>query len=200
MNSLITTPRPLSKLTPMIRKELKAGFQAGERHWKKVGRLLNEARNHFPKAGPNKKGLTFHRWVEKNFQHPWTGESISRHQAKRWMSASKNSSARDRTKLSLNSQTDNRSPNHDDYNPKLDWQSGVRKVQQKINTNQLAKQWEDEKREGKERAKLARQIVEAGYRALAAVVHPDKRGGSKEAMAKLTDAKKWLDEQIRSNS
>jgi len=201
MTALATQARPLSKLAPIIRKELKAGFHAGERHWKKVGRLLNEARQHFPASGPNAKGLTFHEWVEANFQHPWTGEKLKAVTVRSWMRASKNSSVRSLTQPSLTAaQGDKRSPHHADYQPDLDWKKQVRQVQQKINLDELRKQWKDEKRELKERAALARKIVDAGYRALAVVVHPDKPGGSKEAMAKLAAARKWLDEQIRSNT
>lgn len=200
MTALATQARPLSKLAPMIRNELKSGFQAGERHWKKAGRLLNEAREHFTNKGFPKtgKGPTWYEWVDANFQHPWTGEKLGRDTVKRWMLATKNT-VRARTG-SLRSVTDKRSPKHDGYKPKLDWEKQVRQVQQKINPDQLAKQWEDEKKEAKERAALARKIVDAGYRALAVMVHPDKPGGSKEAMAKLAKTRKWLEEQIRRNS
>ena len=92
--------------------------------------------------------------------------------------------------------TSRESPNHADYNPKLDWQSGVREVQQRLNLKVLQKEWEDDRQEERETAQLARKIVTAGYRALSAVVHPDKPGGSTEAMAKLTTARKWLEVQI----
>ena len=70
----------------------------------------------------------------------------------------------------------------------------------KLNLKALQKQWEEERREEREMAQLAKKIVTAGYRALSAVVHPDKPGGSAEAMAKLTAARKWLEEQIRRHS
>lgn len=198
---LTKQPRSLAKLTPLIRRELKAGFQAGERHWKKVGRLLNEARTLFPATGPAKNGLTFHQWVEENFEHPWTGEKLSLRNVQRWMQATRrveNSSRRDRRELSLTAASgDKRSPSHEDYKPKLDWKQGVRDVQQKVNVKQLEKQWEDEDQRKREQAALARKIVDAGYRALSAVVHPDRQGGSREAMAKLTDARKWIEELIR---
>lgn len=202
--------RPLSKLAPMIRRELKAGFQAGERHWKKAGRLLNEARQHFTRDGkPNSgKGPGWIEWVAKEFTHPWTGEPLKAATARTWMLASKRIANGDERALppassrnpTLNAVRDSRSPGHENYNPKLDWKSGVREVQQKINVKQLEKQWQDQKREKQQRAALARKIVDAGYRALAPVVHPDRQGGSAEAMAKLTDARKWIDELIRSYS
>ena len=200
MGALATQARPLSKLAPMIRKELKSGFQAGERHWKKAGRLLNEARKHFTKQGLSKKpgGPTFYEWVDANFQHPWTGEKLSKGTVLDWMRASRKKALGAPSAKSLTAaRGDTRPPNHDDYKPKLDWQKQVREVQQKIDPERIAREWEDQKQEAKARAALARKIVDAGYRALAVVVHPDKPGGSKEAMAKLAAARKWLDEQIR---
>ena len=72
MGTLATQSRPLAKLAPLIRRELKSGFQAGERHWKIAGRLLNEARQHFTRKGlPNSgKGPTWHEWVDANFDAP----------------------------------------------------------------------------------------------------------------------------------
>lgn len=198
-NSIATKPRSLAKLAPMIRKELKAGFQAGERHWQTAGRLLNEAKKHWSQAVPRVNGITFHEWVAKNFEHPMNpGTPLPKGTATRWMAGARNGSTRRAS--TLKGLTDKRSPHHEDHNPKLDWQASVRKVQQKINVEQLEKRWEDEDREIREQMKLAKQIVEAGYKALSAVVHPDRKGGSREAMAKLTTARKWLEEQIRRNS
>ena len=201
MKTVIKAPRSLSFLAKKIRTELKAGFQAGERHWRIVGRLLNEARGHFPKSGPAKNGLTFHQWVETNFTHPWTNDPIRKHTALTWMKAVKNSSSPAGDELSLTAaRGDTDSPHSENYNSKLDWKKGVREVQQKINVKQLEKQWENEDQENRERAALARKIVDAGYRALSAVVHPDRQGGSREAMTKLTSARKWIEELIRSYS
>ena len=195
-NSITKNARPLSRLVPMIRKELRAGFQAGERHWRAVGKLWNEARQHWTQSKPRINGQTFHEWVEAEFVHPWTGEKLNRETVRKWMVASKRST-RGRGDLSLSAHTDKRMADHADYNPKLDWQSGVREVQQRLNLKVLQKEWEDDRQEERETAQLARKIVTAGYRALSAVVHPDKPGGSTEAMSKLTTARKWLEEQIR---
>jgi hypothetical protein len=200
MSAVTTTKksRSLAKLASIIRKHLRAGFQAGERHWRIAGKLFNEARRHFPTSGPNGNGQTFYQWVDTNFEHPWTRERLSRRTVRRWMLAARNNSGRGRPERSLYAIADKRSPQHVDYNPRLDWESGVRQVQHKLNVKALRREWDDERKEEREIAGLAKKIVDAGYRALAAVVHPDKPGGSKEAMAKLTAARKWLDGQIRS--
>ena len=199
--TVIKTPRSLAKLTPMIRKELKAGFQAGERHWKTVGRLLNEARENFTKKGLPKsgKGPTWGEWVSQEFIHPWTNDPLNIDTARKWMRAV-NNNGRSRPSLSIRAATDTRSPDHPDHNPKLDWQAGVRKVQKTVNVDQLRKQLATEREQARERDALARKIVDAGFRALSAVVHPDRPGGSKEAMKKLTETKNWLQEQIRRGS
>ena len=107
-NSITKNTRPLSRLVPMIRKELRAGFQAGERHWRAAGKLFNEARTHFPLSGPAKNGKTFHQWVGENFQHPWTGEKLAQRTVQTWMQAA-GGSRRDRRELSLAAHTDSRS-------------------------------------------------------------------------------------------
>jgi len=199
--TVIKTPRSLAKLTPMIRKELKAGFDAGQRHWQIVGRLLNEAREHFPKSGPNPKGLTFHQWVADNFQHPLLNKPLSKDAANTWMRAVKGSVRGTTEPISLMEATnDSRHPKSESYNPKLDWERNIRKVQKTVNVDQLRKQLATEREQARERDALARKIVDAGFRALSAVVHPDRPGGSKEAMKKLTETKNWLQEQIRRGS
>lgn len=191
--------RPLKTLVPLIKSEIKLGFQAGQRHWLAVGRLLNEAREHFPKSGPNDKGLTFHEWASEHFAHPMTGEPLAERTVLRWMQGARDvgdSSRRARREPSIKSVLDSRSPKHEDYKPKLDWQANVRKVQQSIDVEALAREMEDKKSAEREMRDLAKKIITAGYRALSAVVHPDKPSGSTEAMQKLTKAKKWLEEAI----
>ncbi|MEW6746118.1 MAG: hypothetical protein AB1486_25535 [Planctomycetota bacterium] len=192
--------RPLKALVPLIKREIKYGFEAGKRHWLALGRLLNEARRHFPESGPNANGQTFHEWVAENFTHPVTGEPINERTTRRWIEGARTiPRLASRTQCpgpSLRSVTCKDSPSHPDYKPELDWKRGVRKVQRTINIQAMARQFDDRRREVKELRKIAKKIIAAGYRALAAVVHPDKPGGSNEAMAMLTKAKDWLLKEI----
>lgn len=189
--------RSLKTLVPLIKSEIKMGFQAGQRHWLAVGRLLNEARGHFPASGPNTKGLTFHDWVAEHFVHPMTGQPFAERTVQQWMQATRQLGSRAPAReQSMTSVVRKESPKHGDYNPATDWQAGVRKVQQTIDVDALAQRWEDEKKEERELRLLAMKIITAGYRALSAIVHPDKPGGSNQAMAKLTKAKKFLEEAI----
>lgn len=203
-NGVAVKARPLGTLTPLIKAEIRHGFEAGQRHWLAVGRLLNEARGHFPTSGPNDKGLTFHQWVRETFTNPMSGEPLAERTVQRWMQGAKalpdsrraggNHADPQPTVTSMTN--DYRMPSSPAYKPNLDWKAGVRRVQQTINVEALADKWNDDEREERELRKLAKQIITAGYRALAAVVHPDKKGGSTEAMKKLTAAKKWLEEAI----
>jgi hypothetical protein len=161
---------------------------------------LVEARGHFPGLkGKNEKGETFHEWVRGNVVHPMTGEPLGKATVKRWMQATRQIEgppARSRAG-SLASMSDRRWPSHPKYNPKLDWQSQVRKEQQKLDLGALAEKWETARQEEMELQELAERIIQTGYRALAAIVHPDKATGDKVAFQKLTKAKNWLREAIR---
>jgi hypothetical protein len=195
--TLAKKPRSLAKLATLIRKELKSAYEAGRKYRRRVGVLLVEARQHFTTKGlpESGKGATWEQWIAKEFTLPETGAPLQMTTARGWMLAVKNG-ARARASSSLASHTDSRSPHHRDYNPRLDWQSRVRDVQGKLNLDALKREVEDEQRQNRETKALAKKIVDAGYRALAAVCHPDKPGGSTEAMAKLAAARRWLNEQI----
>jgi hypothetical protein len=60
-----------------------------------------------------------------------------------------------------------------------------------VNMDRLRERELDAYREEAEVLKLAKQIVDIGYKALATKLHPDK-GGDRAAMARLTEAKKLL--------
>lgn len=189
--------RPLKVLVPIIKSEIKLGFQAGQRHWLTVGRLLNEARKHWEHDNSTVNGLTFHDWVHESFAHPMSGEPLARTTVKDWMRGAREvGPAAAATRASVTAVTRKESPFHEDYKPELDWKAGVRKVQQTVNVDALARELHDRKAEEREMHALAKKIITAGYRALAAVVHPDKPGGSAEAMKKLTKARNWLEEVI----
>jgi hypothetical protein len=61
----------------------------------------------------------------------------------------------------------------------------------KVNVERLREKELDEYREEAEILKLAKQIIDIGYKALATKLHPDK-GGNRASMARLTEAKKLL--------
>lgn len=197
-----TVARPLKTLVPLIKSEIKMGFKAGERHWLAVGRLLVEARTHWTQREPRVNGITFHGWVAENFIHPMTNKPLSEDVADRWMQGARqiDRSPRDRGDLTADAVLDKRSPKHDGYNRETDWKKDVRQAQkdfkQTLNVEAQVEERRDALREEKELRALADKIISAGYRALAAVVHPDKKGGSVIAMQKLTKARDWLKEAI----
>ena len=79
---------------------------------------------------------------------------------------------------------------------KVAWQAPVQQVMGTINFERLNQERKDQEREDQLVRQLALKIVDIGYRALAAKMHPDVRGGSKEAMQRLNEAKRLLKEAI----
>ena len=147
-------------------------------------------------------------WWEKLALNPLTGETPAIGTVENWMVAVRKilgkkklatSSRRreDLNRASVTSQGDSRkSPSHPNYKPRLNWEKTVGKVISGIDPEKLQRDYRDERKREAATQKLAKQIINAGYRALSAVCHPDKKGGSKEAFKALTDAKNWLTEAI----
>ena len=173
----------------------------------RLGELLLEARDrHFGgRAGPE-----FQDYVAKHVVSPMTGQPVSIGTAKNWIKAasaaqkllqdktlSKVVRSRTTTEASATSLLDPRkSPTHPDYKPHLNWEKEIREVQGGIDADKIRAQYQDQRKREKAQRKLAKDIITAGYRALSAVVHPDKKGGNTEAFKALTQAKKWLMELI----
>lgn len=170
----------------------------------RLGELLLEARDrHFGgRAGPE-----FQDYVAKHVVSPMTGQPPALNTVQKWIKAAQKLLAdQDMQQVggrpptlqrSETSVSDPRkSPTHPDYKPKLNWEKEVRKVQGGIDADKIRAQYEDERKREKAQRKLAKDIITAGYRALSAVVHPDKKGGNTEAFKALTQAKKWLMELI----
>jgi hypothetical protein len=201
MKQLIAATRPLSHITKDITQTV-SEFKRGQMS---LGHLLLEARDHHF-DGKTAGGFTD--YVKKHVVNPLTGETPAIRTVENWMIAVRKilgekkltTSARRRADLnraSVSSQADPRkSPSHPDYKPRMNWQKTVGKVISGIDPEKLQRDYRDERKREEATQKLAKQIINAGYRALSAVCHPDKKGGSKEAFKALTDAKNWLTEAI----
>jgi hypothetical protein len=169
----------------------------------RLGELLLEARDrHFGgRAGPE-----FQDYVAKHVVSPMTGQTPALVTVQKWIKAAQKLLADQdmqevggvppTSQRSETSVSDKRSPTHPSHKLKLDWKKQVRKVQGGIDADKIRAQYEDERKREKAQRKLAKDIITAGYRALSAVVHPDKKGGNTEAFKALTQAKKWLMELI----
>ena len=192
--------RSLTDITAVIKQTI-GHFTRGTM---RLGELLLEARDrHFG----GRASREFQDYVQQHVVSPMTGNTPSIKTVQNWMHAAqkllpdskiqKPTRSRGTCDVSATSVIDKRkSPTHPDYKPKLNWEKEVRKVQGGIDADKIRAQYEDERKREKAQRKLAKDIITAGYRALSAVVHPDKKGGNTEAFKALTQAKKWLMELI----
>jgi hypothetical protein len=72
-----------------------------------------------------------------------------------------------------------------------DWLPEMKDRMERVNVERLAKPVVDEEVEDKLERKLALDLIDIGYRALASKLHPDK-GGSKDAMSRLNTVRENL--------
>ena len=158
--------RPLGVLIPLIRTQIKSGDEAGLEHYRKAGEMLLEARKQVAHGEWND-------WVQRNFNR-------TTQTAGAWMALATKSNAGVRFKTLSHSRGDFRKENH-----QPEWTKTMKERLDRINLEPLSKPTRDDEAEEKLERKLALELIEIGYRALATKLHPDKRGGSSEAMARL---------------
>lgn len=72
------------------------------------------------------------------------------------------------------------------------WRTQVKEVVDKVNVTRMAQEKQSKVDESKLMHELAMKLIDIGYRVLAAKLHPDKRGGSKEAMERLNRVRQIL--------
>jgi hypothetical protein len=177
--------RPLKVLVPLIREELEAGEQAGVEHYRRAGQMLLEAKSQV--ANRNEWFV----WLKRNFKKE--GNPLSETTANRYMQlAGKFKEARGATRLketfpTLSSFTHpQRDPHHN-----VSWQEPVRESINKVDVDKLIQERQGREKEERLVKEVALRLIDIGYRALAAKLHPDA-GGSVEAMGRLNKARDLL--------
>lgn len=164
---------PLSSIIQTVRKEIKLGDKAGYIHYRKAGEWLLKAKPQFETAAD------FYAWAETRFGR-------SEGTLKNYMMYAQRVTPGDRAQLSEVVR-----PNaNKDHRP--DWHKPVQNIMAGVNPIAIAQQAKDSKREQELIRTLGTQIIEIGFKALAAKLHPDKPGGSKESMASLNEARRIL--------
>jgi hypothetical protein len=166
--------RPLKVLIPLIQGELQRGDDAGLNHYAKAGEMLNEAKGQVGHGGWTK-------WLSKNFD-------LSDRQAQRYMRM-----ARHRNEIRHGAaETQFTSLRHLEGDRERDREArqskqhqAFKKVMRDIDRDEFVQQRQTLDDEIKLHRELAEELIDAGYRALATKLHPD-RGGSKEAMTRLS--------------
>jgi hypothetical protein len=193
MNDMTTSTqisRPLNVLVPLIKSELERGDKAGEEaarpyHEKAGGHLIEAAL-----ADDTQGADEFWDWAEETFERP-------RKLLRACMEIAFGSNDIKIEKAPYQTLADLMRAKG--KGPAKDWRAGK-------NVHDAIKQpLKDAVSRPKlhapkmklidERAlqkKLAKELIDIGYRALAARLHPDKRGGSKEAMRRLNDVRAML--------
>jgi len=189
MNQLAETKggavaRTPAKLVPLIKAEFDLAEKAGMPHYAAAGAMLIEAKAQMP------SGL-FGQWAKDNFKR---GET----QLKFYMALAKatqgreNAAAADfesikdfrRRILSHDLPTRGGGLQSPAWQPNLE---AAQRAQARLNEMELSRRQERDAQR-----KLALQIVNIGFKVLATKLHPDKKGGSREAMARLNAVRRKL--------
>jgi hypothetical protein len=164
--------RPLKVLVPLIKQELQAGNDAGLEHYRRAGEMLIEAKEQIGHGG-------WAGWLRNNFH-------LSQQTAASYMKLVEALKLKPRFKFESVRQAVRPSESTNV------WSKPVREVVQRVNIERLSAERMDREREAKLIRQLGNQLIDIGYRVLASKLHPDRRDGSAEAMARLNRVRQIL--------
>ena len=169
--------RPLKVLVPLIREEIEAGESAGMEHYQAAGEMLNEAKSQLERR-------TFKSWFEKQ-SFPWSLRMAQRYMG---LAGLHHESSAPRAPTSL------RQALGEISTPRTHapWVAPVRAVTDRVNTDGLALEMQSRRDEERLTRQLGLQLIDIGFKVLAAKLHPDKPDGSAEAMRRLNTVRKTL--------
>jgi len=183
--------RPLHVLVPLIKQDVEAGDaaaeQAGLPYYIAAGEKMIEAKSQMRRG-------EFEPWLKRHFP------KIGRRTAGTWMQAARavddpdtdSGIARPPSAHSLRGTIQGAgSPNHGRPSP---WHNDVKRTLNGVDTETLSRRHNELKRAEEREAhrKLALQLIDIGFKALATRLHPDKKGGSPEAMTRLNQVRDRL--------
>lgn len=188
MSDVTTQPdrsvtRPLTVLIPLIQEDLAAAKKAGMEYYRGAGEKLNEAKAQL-------KHGAFVPWVKKNF-------NISISTAHDYMALAHATSGTQKEGRpqypSLNEFNRATGRHHNETVAKRPWHDPIKDTLNKVDTETLnLRKAELARRDEREaERKLALQLIDIGYKALATKLHPDK-GGSRDAMSRLNTVRDRL--------
>jgi hypothetical protein len=163
--------RPLKILIPLIQSELQHGNSAGHEHYTRAGEMLIEAKKQVADGG-------WGRWLTKNFD-------LSQVTAQRYMRWARQQQMRHgvtEAPASMREMIGETERRRDERQSKQ--QQAFRRVLRDVAADTFVQERQNDDNEIRLHRELAEQLVDAGYRALATRLHPD-RGGSKDAMMRL---------------
>jgi hypothetical protein len=174
--------RPLNVLVPLIREDLKAAEAAGLPYYRAAGEKMIEAKGQLEHG-------RFEPWIKRNF-------GIGIRQAQQYMKFYRTTTDMEKrieTRFSTFSEAVRETTNNPNFGKPAPWRADIaEKVKQAL---EQAERWQDEalsrKQEREAERKLALQLIDIGFKALASKLHPDK-GGSRDAMARLNRVRSRL--------
>lgn len=167
--------RPLKTLIPLIQSELQQGNSAGHEHYRRAGQMLIEAKD---QVGYGSWG----RWLTKNFDLSHQTAGLYMRWAREYDKDDFASAGRD---LPYASMREMRGATESDRERRHSTQhQAFKRVLRDLPRDEFIQERQSRDNEVKLHRDLAEELIDAGYRALATKLHPD-RGGSKDAMARL---------------
>lgn len=182
--------RPLNVLAPLIKQDFEQGDAAAEKagmpYYKAAGEKLIEARE--GSFAGDSKG--FYAWAEKTFKKKPT-------QIKTYMAVGETTSRKSFGSLRDFERNAGRNRPTSGF-VRREWTGPVDAVAEKARDEQrrlLNQQLITERERRAARAKLGLRLIDIGYKVLAKELHPDKLGGSKEAMVDLN----WVRERLKAH-
>lgn len=170
--------RPLRAYVPLIQEQLDLAEKAGMPFYDTAGKLLREVREiYFQDDAPG-----FYAWADKNF-----GKSAST--IRTWMAIGSDAKSKSFESLThFSRERLGRQSARSSGRLHREWTAPVDAVAEKAHREAQLLAFEESLTRRQERdaeAKLGLRLIDIGYKVLAKELHPDKLGGSREAMARL---------------
>jgi hypothetical protein len=169
--------RPLTVLVPLILEEIRRGQEAAKPFYAHAGELLLEAKSQI-------KHGDWEPWIRENL-------GIAPRTVREWMQYAKASpwNQNGATRAVFSKPPGLRETTRPNYQP-----PGKPSAKPKPHAHAKDAHAKDT---GTDQQELANRLVDAGYKVLAKELHPDKEGGSTEAMTRLNEVRSLLKEAIR---
>jgi hypothetical protein len=173
--------RPLKALIPMIQGEIQLGNSAGREHYRRAGEMLIEAKDQVPHG-------RWGTWLTKNFD-------LSPQTARVYMQWARihDENARGAREMPASLRSMRGDADREREQRQSKQQQEFRRVLRDVARDDFVQERQRQDEEIRLHRELAEELITAGYRALATKLHPD-RGGSKEAMTRLTRVRDELNQ------